>query len=99
MAFARFGKSAALLPAASRALAAVLGGYVLTLAFAAALATALQHGERWSRGEAMVSAAMAAFVVYLLAALRAFVAPSARRAWAELLAVAALLAVLAAAWR
>lgn len=99
MAFATSSKSAAILPAASRALAAVVGGYVLTLAFAAALATALQHGAHWSRVEAMVSAAMAAFVVYLLAALRAFVAPSAWRAWAELLTIAATLAALAAAWR
>lgn len=99
MAFASSGKSAAILPAASRTLAAVLAGYVLTLAFAAALASTLQHGVHWSRSEAMVSAAMAAFVVYLMAALRAFVAPSAWRAWAELLAVAALLASLAAAWR
>lgn len=89
----------AVLPAASRALAAILGGYVLMLAFAAALATALQHGAHWSRGEAMVCAGMAAFVVYLLTGLRAFVAPTARRAWGELLAVAALLAALAAAWR
>ncbi len=99
MAVAGFDKRAAILAAVCRALAAALGGYVLTLAFAAALATALQHGAHWSRGEAMVSAAMAAYVVYLLAALRAFIAPSAQRAWVELLTVAALLAVLAAAWR
>jgi len=93
---ARAGASS-VLPAVSRALAAVLAGYGLMLSFAAALATALQYLAHWSRAEAMASAGMAAFVAYLLAALRAFVAPSAWRAWGELLAVTALLAALAAA--
>lgn len=95
---ARPVRRAAVAPAVSRTLAAIFGGYALTLAFAAALAGALQHAGHWSPVDAMVAAALAAFGVYLLAALRAFAAPSARRAWGELLAVTALLAAGAAAW-
>ncbi|MGQ0710366.1 MAG: iron transporter [Rhodoferax sp.] len=84
--------------ALNRVLAATVGGYVLMLSFVTALATVLQRGAHWGRGEAMVSAALGAFAVYLLAALRAFVVSSAWRAWAELLAMAALLAALALAW-
>lgn len=87
----------AALAAASRALAATLGGYLLTLAFTAAAALVLQRLAQWGRGEATVTAAMLAFVVYLLSALRAFVAPSVARAWCEPLAAAAGLAALAAA--
>ncbi len=85
----------AVLQAANRTLAAVLGGYALTLAFTAAATLALQRGAQWGRGEAMVTAGMLAFVVYLLVALRAFVAPSSTRAWGELLAAAAGLATMA----
>lgn len=86
----------AALGAASRVAAALLGGYVLTLAFTAAATLTLQRGADWARGEATITAAMLAFVVYLLAALRAFVAPSAARAWGEPLVTTAVLAALAA---
>jgi len=86
----------AALAATSRAAAAILGGYALALAFTAATTLALQHGGAWARGEAMITAGMLAFVVYLLAALRAFVTPSATRAWAEPLAAAAALSAFAA---
>ena len=89
----------AALRAAGRALAAIFGGYALTLAFAAAATSLLQRGAGWDRGEAFVTAAMLAFVVYLVAALRAFLAPSVRRAWGEPLAVAAALSLVAAVLR
>ena len=90
-------KHRAALGAASRAAAAIIGGYAVTLAFTAAATMALQRGADWARGEATVTAAMLAFMVYLLAALRAFIAPGALRAWCEPLAAAAALATLAAA--
>jgi hypothetical protein len=89
----------AALGAAGRAFAAIVGGYALTISFAAAATTLLQRGAGWGRGEAFVTAAMLAFVVYLAAALRAFLAPSARRAWGEPLAAAAALSLLAAVIR
>ena len=67
----------------------------MTQAFTAATTLALQHGAAWARGEATVTAAMLAFVVYLLAALRAFVTPSVVRAWAEPLGGAAALTAFA----
>ena len=91
----RFENRAAL-AAANRAAAAILGGYVLTLAFTAAAAVTLQRLADWSRGEATITAAMLAFAVYLMGALRAFMAPSAVSAWCEPLAAAAALAALAA---
>lgn len=91
-----FAALAAFAPAVIRALAATFGGYAVTQCFSAALALALHRGMQWSRGEALVTSALFAFVVYLLAALRAFTARSVRRAWFELLALAAVLA--AAAW-
>lgn len=86
------------LTATSRALAAILGGYALTQAFTVALSLGLQRGAQWARGEAIVTAAMLAFVAYLLAALRAFVAATVWRAWGELLAAAALLVALSWIW-
>lgn len=83
--------------ALSRAAAALLGGYALTLAFTALLATALQRLAHWGRGEATLGASLLAFLVYLLVALRAFVAPTQARAWGEPLGAALLLAALAAA--
>lgn len=85
--------------ALSRALAACFGAYGLTQAFTAALGLGLQHAADWTRAEAMITATLLAFVVYLLAALRAFAAHSARRAWVELCVGTAVLAALAEYWR
>jgi hypothetical protein len=86
----------AALMATSRAAAAILGGYALTLAFTAAAAVTLQRLAHWGRGEATITAAILAFGVYLVGALRAFAAPSVVRAWCEPLAAACALAMLAA---
>jgi hypothetical protein len=87
------------LSAMSRALAACFGAYGLTLAFTAALGLGLQHAAGWTRAEATMTATLPAFVIYLLAALRAFTTHSARRAWAELCFGTAVLAALAEHWR
>lgn len=84
--------------ALSRALAACFGAYGLTQAFTAALGLGLQHAD-WTRAEATITATLLAFVVYLLAALRAFATHSARRAWVELCVGTAALAALAEHWR
>lgn len=66
--------------AASRTLAAVLGGYALALGFTATVSLALSALCGMARSEAVVSAAMLSFVIYLLALLRAFTTRSATRA-------------------
>ncbi len=70
----------------SRALAAVLAGYAFAYAFAAFASLALPL----ARAEAVVTASMLSFVVYLIAVVWAFAARSAARAWAALLAGSAL---------
>jgi hypothetical protein len=77
-----------------RTAAALLGGYLLTIAFTMATARGLQLAG-WPRGEALLVAALPAFVVYLLAALRAFCATTAARAWAEQAGATLLLVALA----
>lgn len=84
--------------AMSRALAACFGAYGLTLAFTAAFALGLRHAD-WTRAEATITATLLAFVVYLLAALRAFATHNACRAWVELCVGTAVLAALAEYWR
>jgi hypothetical protein len=74
---------------AVRALAAILGGYALSAAWAAALALALPA----ARVEATVTATMAALVVSPCAAMWCFGARTALRAIAGLLAAGALPAV------
>lgn len=77
--------------AISRAGAAIVGGY----AFASTAATLLALGLPLPPVDAVVTATLLSFVFYTGAALRAFAAPSARRAWAELLLPAALMALAA----
>ncbi|MBE7373386.1 iron transporter [Pseudomonas lopnurensis] len=67
-------------PVISRILAAVLGGYLFTYAFTAALARLLPL----AKVDALVVATLASFLVYTLAILWAFGCRSARRAWAGL---------------
>ncbi|TLX64023.1 iron transporter [Stutzerimonas nosocomialis] len=67
-------------PVVSRILAALLGGYLFTYAFTAALARLLPLGK----ADAVVVATLPAFLVYTLAILWAFGCRSARRAWAGL---------------
>ncbi|MFC3606347.1 MULTISPECIES: DUF3649 domain-containing protein [Pseudomonadaceae] len=67
-------------PVISRILAAVLGGYLFTYAFTAALARLLPL----AKVDALVVATLASFLVYTLAILWVFGCRSARRAWAGL---------------
>ena len=66
---------------ASRAVAAVGGGYALAAAFAAAAALGFQY-LGLGRGDATMAATMASFIVYAVAAMWCFGCASARRAWA-----------------
>jgi hypothetical protein len=66
---------------ASRTLAAVFGGYVLSAAFAGALSLALPLAGV-PRAEAVLWATLLAFLVHATAALWAFGCASAWRAWA-----------------
>jgi hypothetical protein len=74
---------------ASRALAALLGGYALASAFAAFFSLALPI----HRSEAVIASSMASFAVYVAAAIFVFSARSATRAWGWTLGPAAILAV------
>ncbi len=80
------------LAVASRALAAIGGGYALAAAAAAALAQALPS-LGMPRADAVLTATMLAFVLHAVAALWAFGCASAWRAWGGI-AVPALLAAL-----
>jgi hypothetical protein len=83
---------------ASRALAALLGGYALASAFAAFFSLALPLHP----GEAVLTASMLAFAVHVTAAIFVFGARSATRAWVGTLGPALLLALGAAvlwSWR
>lgn len=71
----------------SRVLAALLGGYLLASAVAAACAVYLPL----ARAEATVSGAMLGLLAYALAFMLVFACRSAARAWAWLLAPACLL--------
>lgn len=75
---------------ASRAIAAIFGGYVLSALFCAGLGLALVHLGS-SRLDAVMIATMSAFVVHALAAIWAFRAASARRMWRDMAILAAIL--------
>ncbi|RZL03411.1 MAG: DUF3649 domain-containing protein [Rubrivivax sp.] len=77
---------------ASRALAAILGGYVVAALSTGALAVYLPG----SRAEATLSATMLSFVVYTVAVIWVFAARSAGRAWLGLAWPAAALGALIA---
>lgn len=65
-------------PTISRITAALLGGYLFTYAFTAALARLLPL----DKVDALVTASLLSFAVYTLAILWSFACRSARRAWA-----------------
>jgi hypothetical protein len=73
---------------ASRALAALLGGYALASAFTAFFSLALPL----SPGEAVLTASLLGFVVYVAAVIAVFGAGSATRAWGWTLGPSLLLA-------
>lgn len=72
---------------ASRSLAAIVGGYACAATFAAALAVALPL----PRSEAVLWGTMPAFLVWSMAAIWAFAARSANRAWIGILLPTAVL--------
>lgn len=73
---------------ASRALAAIAGGYLL----AALAATALAVWPPLHRAEAVITATLASFIVYLCAVLWVFAARTALKAWLGIAIPAAMLA-------
>ena len=81
---------------ASRAVAAIGGGYGLSALFCASAGLALTH-MGVSRLNAVMTATMLAFVVHFIAAIWAFRAPSASRLWVGMVILAALLGGLATA--
>ena len=78
------------LAVASRAVAAIVGGYGLSALVAMALALWLPL----ARAEAVITGTLASFVVYTCAVMWVFAARDAWRAWAGLAAPSALLALL-----
>jgi hypothetical protein len=90
-------KSKTSLPAAyrlavtSRALAAVLGGYLMASLVAVCLALWLPT----SRADAVITGMMSSFVFYLLAVLWCFACRTAWRAWCGVMLPSALFAALA----
>jgi hypothetical protein len=76
---------------ASRIVAAVFGGYVLAALASVCIAWLLPM----ARGEAVVSAMMLSFLVYLVAVLWCFASHSAGRAWLGLAIPGLLLAAMA----
>lgn len=82
---------------ALRAVAAIAGGYALAALFSVACTLLLTRATAMGRAEAVLTATLAAIVVFVLAVIWAFAARSAWRAWAGLLAAAAPLAMLALA--
>lgn len=75
---------------ASRAIAAILGGYALAALASVALALTLPAAFGVPRAEAVTWGMLLSFAVYAAAAMWAFAASNAMRAWAGL-ALAALL--------
>jgi len=73
---------------ASRAVAAIAGGYGIAALFAAALALCLPAAFGMARSEAAMTGTLVSFLVFALAAMWVFAARSAWRAWSGL-AVAA----------
>ena len=74
---------------ASRAVAAVLGGYALSALFCASAGLALAHLGS-SRLDAVMIATMSAFVVHALAVLWAFRADSVRKVWVGMAVLASI---------
>jgi hypothetical protein len=76
---------------AVRALTATIGGYALTAAATALLAVLLAGPLTMQRADAAIIATMLSFAIYACAALWAFAAPSAQRAFGAMLALGGLL--------
>ncbi len=79
---------------ASRAVAAIAGGYGVAALSAAVLALCLPAAFGMARSEAAMTGMLASFIVFALAVMWVFAARTAVRAWAGLAVAAAPLAVL-----
>ncbi|ATQ77101.1 iron transporter [Massilia violaceinigra] len=73
----------------SRALAAILGGYLLAAAASALLALLLPRVLGTGRADAVIAATLASFAIYAGAVIWVFAARSAARAWLGMLLPAA----------
>jgi len=80
---------------ASRALAAIGGGYAVAALATAVLAILLPM----TRADAVLAATMLSFAIYACAAIWVFAARTALRAWAGLAMPAALLGLILLVWR
>ena len=78
----------------SRALLAIVGGYVVAAAFAAATSLWLPALGWMSRSEAVMLGTMLAFVVHAVLAICVFSIASERKAWATVLVSGLLLGIL-----
>lgn len=78
---------------ASRAVAAIGGGYTVAALATGCLSLALTHGAGMARAEAVVTATLLSFLWFALAVIWVFAADSAWRAWAGLIVPAAVLAL------
>jgi len=81
------------LAVASRAVAAIAGGYAVAALSAAALALALPAWTGMARSEAVLTGTLASFAVFAGAVMWVFAARTALRAWAGLALSAAVLAL------
>ncbi|HEU4457589.1 MAG TPA: iron transporter [Methylibium sp.] len=82
--------------AALRTACAVVGGYALAWCFTACLARALPALFGMAASDAVMTASMLSFVVYLVVVVRVFALRSAPRAVAETLGLSAVFAALCA---
>ncbi|WP_295984787.1 DUF3649 domain-containing protein [uncultured Variovorax sp.] len=80
---------------ASRAVAAIAGGYVVAALSSVVLAICLPAVFGMARSEATMTGLLASFAVFALAVMWVFAARTARRAWLGLVAAAAVLGLLA----
>ena len=78
---------------ASRVVAAALGGYGLSAAFAAMLGLVLVRWVGMAKADAVTLSTMLSFVVFMVAALWVFACRSAGRAWCGVAVPAVALAV------
>lgn len=83
-------------PFASRTAAAIGGGYLLACCWTVALSLLWPADAEGGRAAGVVAGTVSAFAIYAAAAIWAFAAPDARRAWLGILGPAAGLALMAA---
>ncbi|MCY4349446.1 MAG: DUF3649 domain-containing protein, partial [Thiotrichales bacterium] len=91
--FAAMPRGGDFVPVAARVAAAVFGGYALAVVTAVGLAGILPM----SRGDAVMTGLLSSFLFYCIAAIYAFSARSARRAWIGILGWTAVLGGIALA--